>query len=98
MRSDARRRAVRQGHTRSYICEKSLTPLARTAPEPGPSQDLEHQGKLAHGFTVIPHHDFKQQVCHANTERSSVCQRGALIGVGRTPPRPDAIARAQPAA
>jgi hypothetical protein len=34
MRSDARRRRDRKGHTRSHICEKSLMPLARTAPSP----------------------------------------------------------------
>jgi len=34
MRSDARRRADRQGHARSHICEKSLMLLARTAPSP----------------------------------------------------------------
>jgi hypothetical protein len=95
MRSDARRRADRQGHTRSPIWEKSLTPLAQTAPRPAsPSQDLEHQGKLAHGFTwgAIPttaNHDFKQQGCKANTERSSMCQPRALNPrpEGRGPPR-----------
>jgi hypothetical protein len=57
MRSDARRRGDRQGHTRSHICEKSLMPLAPLPPRPVPSQDLKHQGKLAHGFTwgAIPH-------------------------------------------
>jgi hypothetical protein len=34
MRSDARRRADGQGHTRAHICEKSLMPLAPTAPSP----------------------------------------------------------------
>jgi len=34
MRSDARKRGDRQGRTRSHICEKSLMPLARTAPSP----------------------------------------------------------------
>jgi hypothetical protein len=34
MRSDARRRGDRQGLTRAHICEKSLMPLARTAPSP----------------------------------------------------------------
>jgi hypothetical protein len=41
-------------------------------------------------------HDFKQQGCHANTERSSVCQPRALIGVGRTPPTRRARARTTP--
>ena len=39
MRSDARRR---QGHTRSHICEKSLMPLARTAP--GPASPFTESG------------------------------------------------------
>ena len=34
MYSDTRRRGDRQGHTRAHICEKSLMPLARTAPSP----------------------------------------------------------------
>jgi hypothetical protein len=37
---------------RNREIEKSLMPLAPTAPRPAsPSQDLEHQGKLDHGFT-----------------------------------------------
>jgi hypothetical protein len=81
MRSDVRRRGDRQGHTRSHICEKSSMPLARTAlpTRPVPSQNLEHQGKLAHDFTWLSattaNHDFKQQVSNANTEKSCVCQR-----------------------
>ena len=51
MRSDAGRRGDRRGHTRSHICEKPLMPLARPAPSAVPAPDLDHQGKLAHGFT-----------------------------------------------
>ena len=52
MRSDARRRGDGQGHTRARICEKSLMRTLGPLPaRPVPSRDLEHQGKLAHGFT-----------------------------------------------
>ena len=63
---------------RSHICEKSSMPLTRIVlpTRPVPSQNLEHQGKLAHGFTwgypPQPHHDFKEQVSNANTEKSCV--------------------------
>ena len=55
-------------------------PLARTGPSrPVLSQNLEHQGKLAHGLRggailATANLDFKQQLCNANAEKSPVCQ------------------------
>ena len=85
MRFDAGRRGDRQGQTRSHICEKSLMPLARTTPSSASpftriwntkaSSLMVLRGELS---PTTANHDFKQQVCNANTEKSSVCQLRAL--------------------
>ena len=82
MCSDTRRRGDRQGHTRAHICEKSLMPLARTAPSPGSPFTESGASKQARAWFLrgelsptTANHDFKQQVCNANTEKSSVCNR-----------------------
>ena len=57
MCSDTRRRGDRQGHTRAHICEKSLMPLARTAPSQSLHRIWSIKASSRIGFTwgAIPH-------------------------------------------
>ena len=76
------RRGGRQGHTRSHICEKFLMLLARTAP----GQSLHRIWTIKASSLMVfvgSYPDdrrprFQQHGCHADTERSSVCQPRAL--------------------
>ena len=84
MRSDARRLGDRQGHTRSHIGEKSLMPARSDRSQPG--QSLHRIWSIKASSVMVlrgeyppqPQTTISNQVCNANTEKSSVCQPRAL--------------------
>jgi hypothetical protein len=85
---------------RNREIEKSLVPLARTAPSPASPFTGSGTSRQARSWFDVGSDPPQPQTTISNSKdvtrilRSCVCQPGALIGVGRTPPTRRARTRA----